>query len=142
MSLFRLAGTLIVIAIVGPLAWNFIRIEDRDLFVSITAFSIGVLTFFGVSELNRSTERGKVLSEETLRTAIASSLLTTYLFIVCFTSFVRTADTAGTVTQAFVQSFSQVISVTIAFYFGATTATQIFGKRGDAGQHREGDERK
>ena len=33
------------------------------------------------------------------------------------------------VTKEFVQSFSQVIGITIAFYFGASAAAQIFGNR-------------
>ena len=129
MTLLKLAIILIIIAIVGPLFWSFRLVPESDFVVSATAFSIGVMTFFGVTALNRSTEDSRAFREENLRTAIAASLVFTYLFIVCFTAFVRSADTAGAVTREFMQSFSQVISVTIAFYFGATAATQIFGKR-------------
>jgi uncharacterized membrane protein len=129
MTLSKLAVSLIAIAITGPLLWSFHPFPDSDFLVSLTAFSIGVVTFFGITEVNRSAEDSRVFREENLRTAIAGSLVITYLFIVCFTSFVRSAETAGIVTKEFIQSFSQVISVTIAFYFGATTASQIFGKR-------------
>jgi len=129
MTLLKLATILIVLAIVGPLLWAFRVVPESDFVVSVTAFSIGVVTFFGITDLNRSVEDSRLFREENLRTAIAGSLVVTYLFIVCFTSFVRSADTAGIVTREFIQSFSQVISVTIAFYFGATAATEIFGKR-------------
>jgi hypothetical protein len=55
----------------------------------------------------------------------------TYLFIVCFSAFVRTAPESetGKVTLDFMHSFSQIIGVTIAFYFGASAVTEIFARR-------------
>ncbi len=142
MTLLKLASLLIVIAFTGPLLWSFRLFPESDFIVSMTAFSIGVLTFFGIMELNRSAEDSRMFREENLRTAIAASLVITYLFIVCFTSFVKTADAAGVVTREFIQSFAQVISVTIAFYFGATAATQIFGRRSDNEQNSKSGEKK
>ncbi len=142
MTLFKLASTLIIVAIAGPLFWSFHLIPESDFVVSATAFSIGVLTFFCIMELNRSAEDSRVFGEDHLRTAIAGSLVVTYLFIVCFTSFVRSAESAGVVTREFIQSFSQVISVTIAFYFGATAATQIFGKHKGKEQDTKSNEQK
>jgi hypothetical protein len=43
---------------------------------------------------------------------------------------VRSADAAGAVSQEFVKSFSNVIGITIAFYFGASAAAQMFDKIG------------
>ncbi len=142
MTLLKLATILIVLAVVGSLLWSFRLVPESDFVISVTAFSIGVVTFFGITDLNRSAEGSRLFREEDLRTAIAGSLVVTYLFIVCFTSFVRSADTAGIVTREFIQSFSQVISVTIAFYFGATAATQIFGKRKGNEQDTKSDEQK
>jgi hypothetical protein len=137
MSLLGLASVLILMAIAGPLLWSFRLVPESDFIVSVTAFSIGVVTFFGITHLNRSTDARGVFRDETLRTAIAGSLVVTYLFIVCFSAFVKSAETAGMVTREFIQSFSQVISVTIAFYFGATAATQIFARRkGDGHDER------
>jgi hypothetical protein len=141
MTIFKLAS-LIIISIAGPLFWSFHLVLENDFVVSATAFSIGVVTFFGIMELNRSAGDSRVFREDNLRTAIAGSLVVTYLFIVCFTSFVRTAEAAGVVTKEFIQSFSQVISVTIAFYFGATAATQIFGKRNGNEQDTKSNEQK
>src|SRR4029453_12810406 len=115
MTVLKLAIILIIIAIVGPLCWSFRLVPESDFLVSATAFSIGVITFFGVTALNRSTEDSRAFREENLRTAIAASLVFTYLFIVSFTAFVRSAATAGAVTREFMQSFSQVISVTTLF---------------------------
>lgn len=142
MTLFKLASILIAIAIAGPLFWSFRLVPESDFIVSVTAFSIGIVTFFGITDLNRSAADSRVFREENLRTAIAGALVVTYLFIVCFASFVRSAETAGMVTKEFIQSFSQVISVTIAFYFGATAAAQIFGKRKSNEQEAKSEEKK
>src|SRR4030095_11979171 len=95
MTVLKLAIMLIIIVIVGPLFWSFRLVPESDFVVSATAFSIGVVTFFGVTALNRSTEDRRWFREQNLITAIASSLVFTYLFIVCFTAFVRSAETAG-----------------------------------------------
>ena len=142
MTLLKFAIILILVAIAGPLLWSFRLVPESDFVVSATAFSIGIITFFGITDINRSASDDRLFREENLRTAIAGSLVITYLFIVCFTAFVRSADTAGVVTKEFIQSFSQVISVTIAFYFGATAATQIFGKRKGNEHDTKSDEQK
>jgi hypothetical protein len=56
MTLFKLAVGLIAIAIIGPLLWSFRPFPDSDFLVSATAFSIGIVTFFGITEVNRSAE--------------------------------------------------------------------------------------
>lgn len=124
---------LILVAVTGSLVWSVMLHENHDFVVSVTAFSVGVITFFGVIALNRGTRGQQILKAENLRTAIACSLVISYLFIVCFTTFVRTADTTGEVSQEFVKSFSNVIGITIAFYFGASAATQIFDRNRQAG---------
>lgn len=139
--LMGLAGILILIAILGSAVWSFFpRTEDDpntpgiekgpniDFVVGVTAFSIGVVTFFGVAGLNRSVKDQQVLKGERLRTSIACSLVLSYLFMVSFTTFVANAPIVGAVTAKFIESFSSVMGITIAFYFGASAATQIFGK--------------
>src|SRR4030095_12818017 len=114
---------------------------DLDFVVGITAFSIGVVTFFGVAGLNRSVKNQQVLRGERLRTSIACSLVLSYLFMVSFTTFVGNALEAGEVTKTFVESFSSVIGITIAFYFGTSAATQIFGKEKDEQPESKSDDK-
>lgn len=128
MTLLRLAVILVIMAFAGPLVWNYRPFPESDFIISMTAFSIGVLTFFGTMELSRPSQDGGPFKEGNMRTAIASSLVTTYLFVVCFTAFVKSAPEAGAVTKEFIQSFSQVVSFTIAFYFGASAIGQIYAR--------------
>ena len=47
MTLLKLAGALIAIAVVGPLLWSLDPFPDSDFIVSVTAFSIGIVAFLG-----------------------------------------------------------------------------------------------
>lgn len=133
----KLASALILIGLAGPWVWSTLLAEDHDFVISLTAFAIGVVTFFGITAMNHSRGEQSVLKGESLRTAIACSLIMSYLFIVCFTTFVQTAEVTGGVTQEFVKSFSNVIGITVAFYFGASAAAQIFQK-GRPDKHEAG----
>lgn len=136
----RLTGVIILIAITGPLLWTLFFDEKHDVIVSVTAFAIGVVTFFGVAELSRSDNK-EAFKGESLRTAIACSLVLSYLFIVCVSVFNVTPKEVGGVTQEMVKSFSNVIGVTIAFYFGASAATQIFSEKKDDGGDKKNNEK-
>ena len=136
--LVRLAGLLILIALVGTALWSFypaffpdLNRWNRDFVIGVTAFAIGVVTFFGITALNHPAKGQQVFKGERLRSAIACALVMSYLFMATFTTFVGNALQVGPVTKEFVESFSSIISVTIAFYFGASAATQIFGKEKD-----------
>jgi hypothetical protein len=75
-----------------------------------------------------TTRSTNLLSKGSLRTAIAASIVVTYLFMLSLLSFYRTPGSVGILTQTFVENFTALVGVTIAFYFGASTAVQIFGK--------------
>jgi hypothetical protein len=138
--LVGLASLLIFIAILGSALWSFFarwRDWNADFVVGVTAFSIAVVTFFGVTALNRAAQEQQGINDERLRTAIACSLVISYLYMVTFTTFVGNAPAIGPVTKEFIQSFSSVVGITIAFYFGASAATQIFGQgKGDQTQSK------
>ncbi len=139
MTLLRLAIILVIMAFAGPVVWNYRPFPESDFIISMTAFSIGVLTFFGTMELSRPPQDDRPFKEGSMRTAIASSLITTYLFIVSFTAFVKSAPEAGAVTKEFMQSFSQVITFTIAFYFGASAIGQMARSTGSDQDTKRGE---
>lgn len=140
-----LASILILVALLGSATWAFFPkgegIPNGDFMVGVTAFSIGVITFFGVATLNSPKKYEQILGGEHLRTAIACSLVMSYLFIASFTTFVANATVVGEVTKTFVTSFSNVIGITIAFYFGASAAAQIFSKPKDDRPSEDGKEK-
>jgi hypothetical protein len=128
--LIKLAGILLGVAVAGTSLWSFFpRVGPNvDYIVGLTAFAIGVIAFFGIAGFDRSPD-AQVFTGERLRTSIACALLLSYLFMVSFTTFVGNAMQVGPVTERFVDSFSSVVGITIAFYFGTSAATQIFAAR-------------
>ena len=78
-----------------------------------------------------------------MRLAIAATMVITYLFCVATSVYLMPGGPVGSLTQSFIQSYSNIVGVTVAFYFGASAANQIFGKDKAAAPEKEkGDETK
>jgi len=130
--LFRLALTIVVIAAVGTLIWDF-GFEARgqrghDTILGLTVFAIGIVTFFGFMMIGHSLGSGWSLTKGGLRTAIAAAIVVTYLFMVSFETFLIPPEKVSPITETFLQSFTSIVGITIAFYFGASAALQALGK--------------
>lgn len=127
-----LALTIVGIAAAGTLTWNFIfearGEEGHDVILGLTVFAVGIVTFFGFLMIGYSRGAGWQLTNGGLRTAIAATIVVTYLFLVSFEIYLVPPEQVSPITQAFIQSFTGIVGITIAFYFGASTALQIFGK--------------
>lgn len=124
--------TLIVIgvALTGSLIWSFILNARHDTVLAVTAFSVSVVTFFGVIALNRPREGKWLVGKENLRSAIASCVVVTYVFILTFTTFAGSPNEMSELTQSYTEMLSNITGVTLAFYFTASAAVEIFGKKG------------
>ncbi len=126
--------TLMVIgvALTGSLIWSFILHARHDTVLAVTAFSVSVVTFFGVISLNRPRERKWLVGKENLRSAIASCVVITYVFILTFTTFAGSPNEMSALTQSYTQMLSNITGVTLAFYFTSSAAVEIFGKKGSS----------
>jgi hypothetical protein len=125
---FWLALILFIIAATGTLIWDFGYNGDHDTILGLTTFSIGLTTLFGFMMLSNSRTRDWSLTRGGLRGAIAASIVVTYLFLVGLTTFLETPERVSEVTKSFISSFTGVVGVTIAFYFGASAVVQALGK--------------
>lgn len=117
--LFAIGLLNIVFAVTGGVLWSFVFAGKHNTVLGITTFCIAVTTFFGVMALNNSTTKGR-LNKESLQTAIASTIVITYICILCFSVFLNTPSEMGALTQSFVTTLSNVVGVTIVFYFSAS----------------------
>jgi hypothetical protein len=135
---FLLTIVLVFIAWAGGLIWNFNNfgfIENglpvkQDILLGLTAFTLSVTTYLGIISLHtKDTEDIKPPNHEILRTAITGCILITYLFILCYYMFLRSDIVIGTVTDTLLNSLTNLVGVTIAFYFGTSAAVQIFAKK-------------
>ena len=80
----------------------------------------GILTFFGLLLFATSNASDVLLDDRVLRLAITSAITTMYLALVGFGVFMRMpkAENTDPLAQSLIVSFSSVVGVVIAFYFG------------------------
>lgn len=128
--LIILALIVIAVALTGSLIWSFVLSSKHDTVLALTAFSVSVVTFFGVITINRPREGKWSVGKENLRSAIASCVVITYVFLLTFTTFVGSPDEMSELTESYTQMLSNITGVTLAFYFTASAAVEIFGKKG------------
>ena len=138
--LLKLTMTIVWIACLGGLIWNFSNLlfgikEKQDIFFFLTAFSISVVTFFGIIIIYESRDiqypfkEIRPLNKETLRTAISGCILITYLFIFCYFISFKGSNDIGPVTASLLNTFTNMVGVITAFYLGTSAAIQILSNR-------------
>jgi hypothetical protein len=132
----------IAVAAAGLLVWTFVLKGGHDIVLGLTAFAIAAITFYGTMMLNLPKRGRRSLDKVNLRTGIASSTIVTYLFIMCLSTFAGGPAEMGSLTETFITSFTGLVGTTVAFYFGAEAATQIFGRKDaeDNDTDEQGDE--
>ena len=126
--LLKLAIIILALAATGTLIWDFVFNGDHDTILGLTAFAIGIVTLFGFMRLNDSPGQAWSLTKGGLRTALTASIIVTYLFLVAFETFLVGPEAISPLAKSFVDSFTTVVGITIAFYFGATAILRAFGK--------------
>src|SRR5688572_17475988 len=85
--------------------------------VGITA----MFAFVGMLALSQKTDGTWRITEAGMRTAIASTLVAVYISLVSMLTFhVADPGTINPITQALLSSFTSIVGVAMAFYFGAS----------------------
>jgi hypothetical protein len=127
-----LLSQLSVVGLLGALAWDFILQIDEDkatgrfkgtehnAVLAITVFIQAMIAFFGILNLEEP-HRTKVspVTKGGMRSAIAGALVVTYLFLVIFHCVVEFTGGTSSTTDSFVNNFTWIVGLTIAFYFAS-----------------------
>ena len=113
---------IVIISIIGAKSgFEFLSIGKSTAFLSFGAASIGIITFLGTLIIfNNSNDN---ISERSLRTSITIALVTVYIFIVGVVAFfgeARELSEMKDVTKTMLTSFTSIIGVIIAFFFGTS----------------------
>ena len=131
---------IITVALAGTFCWDWINNSTGDdTLLALTSFLIGAITFFGIAggvDLRRGRQS---LTKGRMRTAIAASIVITYLFVLSLALFLQppkptsASDTSpaqiNPITEAFMNSFTNVVGVPVAFYFGASAVAEALDKQ-------------
>jgi len=127
--LITMAVLIVVIASAGMLLWQFpLGGYMLGAVLGATVFAVAMTTFFGILILSESLGEKWSLTKGGFRTALAGAVVVTYLFLVSFYMFVPYTGQLSKMTELLLDSFTGLVGVTIAFYFGAEAVIQAFGK--------------
>ena len=89
--------------------------------LGVASIATGVLVFLWLLSWEDWSPGERMTREARIRSAIAGGVVAQYLSLVAtVTFFGGGSETMQAVTQAFVTSFTAVVTVVIAFYFGAS----------------------
>jgi hypothetical protein len=122
-----LLGVLITfVGLLGALLWDFILQNEKvkgtehNAVLAITVFIQAMIAFFGILNLEEP-HRTKVspVTKGGMRSAIAGALVVTYLFLVIFHCVVEFTGGKSATTDKFVNNFTWIVGLTVAFYFAS-----------------------
>ena len=103
---------------------------DTDAPLSVAVIATAMLSFVGLLILTQPDEGIWRLTEATMRTAIAGTIVIEYLVLVAIVAFFKVGpDALPAIAQTLVSSFTSIVGVVIAFYFGVSAYTEVRSKR-------------
>ncbi len=128
-QILRLGLMVVAVALVGVLVWDFGFNGDHDTILGATGFVVAAATFYGMMSLGDAIGGRWSLNKSGMRTAIAATVIVTYLYMVTVNTFVVPPKEMAAITKALIDSFTSVVTVTVTFYFGAETVLQVLERR-------------
>ena len=121
-----LLGTVVVLIVVLGLAGA--RYFNTAHFHAFSVIATGLVTFFGILGIGPADDSGE-LPERRLRAAITAGLMVSYLVLVGLAAFIRESDELSDFTRTLLSSFTSVVGVVVAFYFGASAYVEARSPR-------------
>jgi hypothetical protein len=108
--------------------------------LSFAVVATAIVTFFGVLRIGASDRVQAGISDHSLRSAIAASMVTTYLAFVGTAGFFGTnAGELAPLANLLLPSFTATVGIVIAFYFGSSAYME--GRKGASGKASASEDR-
>lgn len=98
----------------------------------VMVISIALITFVSLLLFNQPEDENKKVDESSMRIAITGTVIIVYLTLVILFSYFQYSPGQGElplVTQSLLTSFTSIVGIVIAFYFGASAYIQANEKR-------------
>lgn len=125
----------VVIVVVNGAATYLSYRWDTDAPLSVAITATAILSFIGLLALTQPAQGIWRLTEVTMRTAIAGTIVIEYLVLVATVAFFQRGPQAlPPITQTLLSNFTGIVGVVIAFYFGASAYVEAHSKRGTANE--------
>lgn len=107
--------------------------------IIFAAPALGLIAFFGVLSVSTDTSATKTISDSGMRIAITAAVVVMYMVLVGFGVF--TSENYGGMSpmaQTLMTSFTSIVGVVVAFYFGASAYIEVQARRTKKGDKDAG----
>jgi hypothetical protein len=118
-----LTASLIFIAVIGGFVGC--RYWGNISFLAGSTVATSIISFFGFLIVGMESDQSKRLNERNLRFAIASSVVITYLVVVGMGIFFVNAGKMPEIANSLLTSFTSIVGIVVAFFFGASAYTEM-----------------
>jgi hypothetical protein len=140
-QLLQLAGSIVVVGLLGALVWEFMLQDEcvpgreHNAVLGITIFIQAMIAFFGILNLEEPHSATVTpIKKGQMRSAIAGAVIVAYISLVTFHAVVEFGTGNPTNSDPFVNSFTQVVSVTIIFYFASEATIHWINNKSQTGE--------
>lgn len=108
-------------------------------FYAFAVIATGLVTFFGMLGASAGKPTGE-LPESRMRNAITAGIVVSYLVLVGLAAFIREASGLSDFTRTLLSSFTSVVGIVLAFYFGASAYVEASQRSTRARSGGEGED--
>lgn len=106
----------------------------RDSPLSVALACVAIATFLFILRIQKTSPTDPLITEPSMRSAIAGAIVIEYLALVATVAFFRESpDKIHPVTQAMINNFTTIVGIAVAFYFGSSAYAQ--SKQKDKGDN-------
>jgi hypothetical protein len=124
-SRFAVAGLLaIVISTVNAVGIYLEVAFNNNAPLSAALIATALFTFVSLLGLMQPANGSWQISEPIMRTVIAGTVVIEYLVLIATVAFFQQGDSLPEITKTMISSFTTIVGVVIAFYFGTSAITE------------------
>jgi arginine exporter protein ArgO len=126
----------LIVLLGGAGAYLSVRVDNNWPYI-VVAVGTAAISFFGLLMLSQSNEKQWQVSEDSMRTAIAGTIVVVYLVLVGIVAFfIQGPEELPRITETMVTNFTTVVGIVIAFYFGVSAYVQVQRERNESRKAR------
>jgi len=113
-----------LIILIGLAVWKY---YDKDaVFLNLMIISVALVTYFGFLMFGQFMGGDWAVNKGGMRTAITASIVTVYLVLLGLVAFMtKGPKELLPITETMLASFTSIVGVVLAFYFGSSAYLQV-----------------
>ena len=131
----------ILVVLIGLAIWKYV--DSDAVFLNLVIICVALVTYFGFLMFGQAVGGDWAVDKGGMRTAITAAVVTVYLVLVGLVAFMtRGPKELIPLTETMITSFTTIVGVVVAFYFGSSAYVQVqdkkLGRTKDNGPEKKG----